>query len=92
MAEKGYIILQLLSCKPDMYGLEMVECSRGQLKRGTVYVTLNRLEDKGYITSKREAVADDDATVIPRRLYKLTGLGARALAAHEAAAAVLRLA
>ena len=32
-----------------MYGLELVTESEGALKRGTVYVTLGRLEEKGYV-------------------------------------------
>ena len=38
----------------EAYGLELVSASRGRLKRGTVYVTLGRMEEKGYITSRLE--------------------------------------
>lgn len=76
------LILNLLSVSQEMYGLEMVEASRGKLKRGTVYVTLNRMQDKGYITSKEvEAVGRGPA----RCVYRLTGHGARVLAAWQMA-------
>lgn len=66
----------------ELYGLEMVEESKGRLKRGTIYVTLARLEEKGYVSSRREFVKVDDS-VMPRRLYKPTGLGQRVFAALE---------
>jgi DNA-binding PadR family transcriptional regulator len=61
-----------------MYGLQLVEESNGKLKRGTVYVALGRLEEKGYVSSRREA-GDSDAPGqrSPRRLYRPTGLGAK---------------
>jgi DNA-binding PadR family transcriptional regulator len=63
-----------------MYGLELVAASRGELKRGTVYVTLGRMEDKGYITSEQEA-APTAAGGLPRRVYQPTALGRRVLQA-----------
>ena len=59
-----------------MYGLELVAASRGGLKRGTVYVTLGRMEKKGYITSEQEA-APAPAGGLPRRVYQPTALGRR---------------
>ncbi len=38
-----------------MYGLALVEQSAGPLKRGTVYLTLGRMEDKKYVESRTEA-------------------------------------
>ena|SRR5258708_1643842 len=72
-----FVIMNLLvSARGEMYGLELVKESGDKLKRGTIYVTLGRLEDKGYISSRREA-GDSDAPGqrSPRRLYKPTGLG-----------------
>ncbi|RUW80448.1 PadR family transcriptional regulator [Mesorhizobium sp. M2A.F.Ca.ET.067.02.1.1] len=43
-------ILSLLRSK-EMYGLELVKESN-MLKRGTVYVTLERMSDKGYVRSR----------------------------------------
>jgi DNA-binding PadR family transcriptional regulator len=70
------VILDLLSEKPEMYGLELVEASQGRVKRGTVYVTLARMERKGYVRSEQEARAPG-AIGLPRRMYRATPLGLR---------------
>jgi DNA-binding PadR family transcriptional regulator len=67
----------LISSRGEMYGLQLVEESNGKLKRGTIYVTLGRLEEKGYIASRREAEDLGASPRSPRRLYKPTGLGAK---------------
>lgn len=79
-------VLTLLASKHEMYGLEMVNASVG-LKRGTIYVTLSRMEEKGWISSHEDAVPTYPG--IPRRLYKITGLGQRAFAARTTATAML---
>jgi DNA-binding PadR family transcriptional regulator len=72
-------VLELLAGEDQQYGLQLVAASRGHLKKGTVYVTLGRMEDKGYIVSTL-----DDPPVgaggLPRRLYSTTALGRRMLA------------
>ena len=67
------LILDLLRGS-EKYGLELVTASDGALKRGTVYVTLGRMEDKGLIASR---VADETPALggLPRRLYKPTAYG-----------------
>lgn len=65
-----------------MYGLEMVEQSGGRLKRGTVYVTLGRMEDKGYIESQIETSQQRERG-LPKRFYKPTALGTRVLTNWE---------
>jgi PadR family transcriptional regulator, regulatory protein PadR len=82
------LILSLLADKPSMYGLELVETSSGRLKRGTVYVTLGRMEDKGYVESEQEPPRPG-AIGLPRRLYRLTPRGLRVLEAWAAARATL---
>ena len=47
------LILELLAGE-EMFGLQLVEQSKGALKRGTVYVTLGRMQDKGYVESWTE--------------------------------------
>ena len=69
----------------EMFGLQLVEQSKGALKRGTVYVTLGRMQDKGYVESWTERQATG-AIGLPRRLYRPTAFGLRVLAAWEAAA------
>ena len=74
LSEKEFLIMNLLIANSrEMYGLELVEKSGGTLKRGTIYVTLGRLEEKGYIKSHKEPESPGVAS--PRRLYKPTGLG-----------------
>ena len=63
-----------------MYGLQLVERSDGALKRGTVYVTLGRMESKGLIESQQEA-PDPGAIGLPRRIYRPTASGKRMLRA-----------
>jgi len=77
------VILQLLVGKGPCYGLELVESSRGALKRGGVYVTLGRMEEKGLV---RSAAGESG-----RRLYKPTALGERALAAAQLFSGHLKL-
>ena len=50
--------------------------SEGALKRGTVYVTLGRMEAKGFVRSEQEAMPSG-AIGLPRRLYYPTPLGER---------------
>jgi len=73
------LVLELLLDGPD-FGLNLVARSDGALKRGTVYVTLGRMERKGFITSEQEPQLPG-AIGLPRRLYRVTPLGKRALRA-----------
>lgn len=80
LSAKEEAILKLLVSKPDgMYGLEFVVASK-ELKRGTVYVTLTRMAEKGYVTS--ELVDRGSEGGLPRRVFKVTGHGARVLDFH----------
>ena len=76
LSTKEFKILELLIAKGEMFGLEMVESSEGELKRGTIYVTLQRMDDKGYIESREEPRQIPEIG-IPRRKYRATGLGER---------------
>jgi PadR family transcriptional regulator PadR len=78
---KEELILELLVHRGgSMYGLELVAASGRRLKRGTVYVTLGRMEEKGYIVSRIEP-APPKAGGLPRRVYDATPFGRRVLAA-----------
>ena len=81
-SSKERTILELLIGKGELYGLQLVKESEGALKRGTVYVTLSRMEDKGYVESYQEEQVPD-AIGLPRRLYRSTGFGQRVLDAWE---------
>ena len=73
------IILGVLlsSAGSEMYGLEILAGSAGLLKRGSLYVTLQRMEDKKLVESRQE-VRPKPEVGIPRRLYSVTGLGDQA--------------
>lgn len=81
---KEALILELLVDESEMYGLQLVAASRRKLKRGTVYVTLGRMEEKGFITSRLENRPRDEGGM-PRRLYQATAFGRRVLSAYELA-------
>ncbi|MDR6886851.1 MULTISPECIES: PadR family transcriptional regulator [Variovorax] len=87
LTNKEALILEQLavSAGSELYGLQMVKASNDELKMGTIYVTLGRLEKKGFVQSRRE---QDPAQTIPRRLYKITGAGRKTFEAWSAAMAV----
>ena len=72
------LILELLATDGELFGLEMIERSGGRLKRGTVYVTLGRMQGKGYLESRQEPLPPGGIG-LPRRLYRPSGLGRRIL-------------
>lgn len=78
------LIIELLAEHNELFGLRMVELSGSRLKRGTVYVTLGRMQEKGYLESRQEPLPEG-AIGLPRRLYRPTGLALRILAAWKAA-------
>jgi DNA-binding PadR family transcriptional regulator len=80
------LIIELLMSNNELFGLQMVELSRGRLKRGTVYVTLGRMIEKGYLESRQEPLPEG-AIGLPRRLYRPTGLAMRILSAWQTAEA-----
>ena len=86
LSRKEFAVLGMLIGKNEMFGLEMVEASEGELKRGTIYVTLQRMGDKGYIESREEPRSMPEIG-IPRRKYWATGLGQKVyqtnVKAHE---------
>jgi len=80
--ETELLVLRQLSSEPaGMYGLQLVSSSNGKLKRGTVYVTLGRLEEKGFVESRTKP--NNKHSGLPRPVYQITGLGQRVLAAAE---------
>ena len=83
LPRKERLILELLASGGPSYGLQLVDQSAGALKRGTVYVTLGRMEAKGLVASEQEP-RSPGAIGLPRRIYRLTGLGERMLRAWAA--------
>src|SRR5438067_7049304 len=88
LSAKESLILELLTEHDELYGLQLVASSKRKLKRGTVYVTLGRMEEKGYITSRLED-APADAGGLPRRVYRPTTLGLKILTVWTDAARLL---
>ena len=82
LSPKEAVILRLLRDNIEMYGLQMVKASDNQLKRGTVYVTLMRMKEKGYVSSREES-SNHDQSGLPRPLYRIEGLGERVLSAWD---------
>jgi len=83
LPRKERLILELLASDGPMYGLQLVDRSDGALKRGTVYVTLGRMETKGLVESEQEPVPPGGIG-LPRRIYRPTALGQRMLRALTA--------
>lgn len=89
LSRKEALILEMLvGGGRELYGLEMVDASNGKLKRGTIYVTLQRMKEKGFIDSRPEPRPSPEVG-IPRRLYWPTGYGQRVFAAYRAALSTL---
>ena len=75
LATTERLILDLLR-EGELFGLQLVDRSEGALKRGTVYVTLGRMQDKGYVESRTEPLPPG-AIGLPRRWYRPTVYGLR---------------
>ena len=91
LSDKETIVLDLLCGGQPLYGLQLVALSKGRLKRGTVYVTLGRMEAKGYVVSAAEAETTTPGK-LPRRLYRPTPRGLRVRQAWSTLVRALRLA
>lgn len=79
---KEALILELLVDEGELYGLQLVAASKRRLKRGTVYVTLGRMEEKGFIAPRLEPAPADEGGM-PRRVYEPTAFGRRVLSAYS---------
>lgn len=75
------LILDLLTGR-ERFGLELVETSSGRLKRGSIYVTLGRMETKGFVESRQEE-RPAGAIGLPRRLYRATPYGLKVREAYR---------
>jgi PadR family transcriptional regulator, regulatory protein PadR len=81
MSATEALLLDLLG-GGERFGLELVATSEGRIKRGSVYVTLARMEAKGFVESRQEERAAG-AIGLPRRLYKATPYGATVRQAYQ---------
>ena len=78
------ILLAVLRLAGDAYGMEVrreIETRTGRdASIGAVYATLDRLEAKGLVRSHEETRGER-----PRKLYQVTAVGTRSLAATHRA-------
>ncbi|MFO0550432.1 MAG: helix-turn-helix transcriptional regulator [Polyangiaceae bacterium] len=82
LSPKEEIILRILVDQGPLYGLEIVDASDGELKRGTVYVTLARMEDKGFLNVLAPP-RGESTPGLPRPRYRISALGQRMLDAVD---------
>ena len=82
------LILELLDKHGELFGLQLIDRAGGRLKRGTVYVTLGRMQEKGYLESRQEPLPPG-AIGLPRRLYRPSGFALRVLNAWRLAEQML---
>ena len=84
LSPKETVILALLTKagRRGSYGLQLVQQSGGELRPGTIYVTLERMQAKGLVESKQEEKAPG-VSGIPRRIYSTTWYGIRVFQAWE---------
>ena len=75
------VMLAVLRTAPEAYGMqvrrELEAVTNRDVSIGSVYITLDRLEAKGLVTSARPAARAESSS---RRVFTVTALGARALA------------
>lgn len=69
-------VLRLLAERGPLTGLELVHAGAG--RRGTIYVRLNLLEDRGLLVSE-EVPPPAGVLALPQRLYTITDRGRAAL-------------
>jgi PadR family transcriptional regulator len=77
------VLLAVLRTGNETYGMtvrrEIEDVTGRELAVGAVYATLDRLESKGLVSSRRATVEG-----VSRRLFAVTAVGARTLAESKA--------
>ena len=76
------VLTSLMALRHEAYGLQiyskMCELAGDQVNLGSMYVTLDRLRRKGYVTSKAEKGTPERGGK-PKRFYRLEPAGLEAL-------------
>ena len=83
LADTERLILTFLQ-DGEQFPLRLADRSGGSLKRGTVYVTLQRMQSKGYVESHLEPTIQG-AMGRPRRWYRPSAYGRQVFAAWQLA-------
>ena len=89
VSRKEESVLRLLVGRGELRGLQVVKASNGSISRGAVYTVLNRMVDKGLIEDREEDQPLAHSGMV-RRVYKISGVGDRALSALDAQHAARR--
>jgi PadR family transcriptional regulator PadR len=86
-------VLHLTEQRQEAYGSALREEIEARtcraVPRGSIYITLDRLEEKGLLVS-REAGASVARGNRPKRLFKVTAAGGRAVKASVTALALMQ--
>src|ERR1700755_669960 len=88
LTEREFSILSQLSVGAS-YGLRLVAGSSGGVSKSDVYVTLGRMEVKGLIAPRGIDRPPRGKSGPPRRMYRITDAGKRALSAHRISVSVM---
>jgi DNA-binding PadR family transcriptional regulator len=83
LAETERLILSLLH-EREQFALRLADHSGGLLKRGTVYITLHRMQSKGYVDSRLAPIAKGEKGR-SRRWYRTSAYGRQVFAAWQLA-------
>lgn len=83
LTDKKMLILELLLTPPlhEWYGLDLIAAAKGKLRRGTIYVLLEWMEESGWVVSRLEQFSQSG---YPRRLYRITSKGEAVYNAQQA--------
>jgi DNA-binding PadR family transcriptional regulator len=81
-SEKEQLILRLLA-DGEWFAQELIKASKGKLGRGTAYVTLRRMAEKGLIKEREIQPPPDWPGGQPRPFYSLAPSGREALKALD---------
>ncbi len=73
------VALGLLVRRPWSYGIDLIAASSGRLRRGTVYVLLHQMEERGLVVSAEDPSEDGR---LPRRRYAASKTGEAAYRAQ----------
>jgi hypothetical protein len=84
LGRKEAEILRCLIADGPSFPKDLAKNNPDRIVRSAVYIQLQRLVDKGFVDAEPESVPLDQIRT-PRNRYSVSGLGVRALQAHELA-------
>lgn len=75
------LILKLLREHGELYGAQLMHLSNNRLKRGSIYITLGRMEEKGLVKRREGEQAAHGGPARP--LYSVAKEGGKSLREFE---------